>query len=147
MTIGKLFHLLITLKLKKFLLISRLHCFQLRFIFHVENLVSRWAVSTDLVNHEPSFTLSCLWRIFLFFFLSRWSSWPPLVDQGIRYENLMLSSNLVFEHSILMHLHTHKTTILEFFVHSERCYVSEIPEKLLNDLFRETNYRDEYCHY
>ena len=64
MTIGKLFHVLITLKLKKFLLISRLHCFELRFIFHVENLVSRWAVSTDLVNHVPSFTLSCLWRIF-----------------------------------------------------------------------------------
>ena len=64
MSSGKLFHLLITLKLKKFLLISRLHSFEMRFIFHVENLVSRWAVSTDLVNHVPSFTLSCLWRIF-----------------------------------------------------------------------------------
>ena len=41
MTIGKLFHLLITLKLKKFYLISRLHSFELRFILHVVNLVSR----------------------------------------------------------------------------------------------------------
>ena len=64
MSIGKLFHLLITLKLKKFFLISRLHCFELRFILHVITLVSRWAVSTDLVNHVLSFTLSCLWRIF-----------------------------------------------------------------------------------
>ena len=36
---SKLFHSLITLKLKKFLLISRLHSFELRFILHVENLV------------------------------------------------------------------------------------------------------------
>ncbi len=38
MTIVKQFHLLITLKLKKFLQISRLHSFELRFILHVENL-------------------------------------------------------------------------------------------------------------
>jgi len=41
MAIGKLFHLLITLKLKKFFLISELHSFELRFILRVENLVSR----------------------------------------------------------------------------------------------------------
>ena len=46
MTIGKLFHLLITLKLKKFLLISRLHCFELRFILH----------------GKPCFSLSCVYR-------------------------------------------------------------------------------------
>jgi len=90
-SIGKLFQLLITHKLKKFLLISRLHSVELRFILHVENLASRWAVSTDLVNHVPSLTSSCLWRIFqvwikspLLFFLLRWSSWPPLVDKGMR---------------------------------------------------------------
>ena len=41
MSSGKLFHLLITLKLKKFLLISRLHSVKFRFILRVENLVSR----------------------------------------------------------------------------------------------------------
>ena len=74
--------------------ISRLHSVELRFILHVENLVSRWAVSTDLVNHVPSFTLSCLWRIF------KWSSWPLLVDQGMRYYGgLKSSSKFIFEHS------------------------------------------------
>ena len=60
MALGKLFHLLITLKLKKFFPISKLHSFHLRFILHVENLVSRWAVSTDLVNHYHAYGESSL---------------------------------------------------------------------------------------
>ena len=89
MSTGKLFHLLITHKLIKFLLISRLHSFSLRFILYVENLVSRWAVSTDLENHVPSLTLSCLWRIFqVWIKFNIWVKprWPSLNTYSINCE-------------------------------------------------------------
>jgi len=85
---------------KKFFLISSV---ELRFILHVENLVSRWAVSTDLVNHVPSLTLSCLWRIFQVWIKSplmltsfNWSRyevlWRPDVIFKTRFWTLSSSS-------------------------------------------------------
>ena len=132
MSSGKLFHLLITLKLKKFLLISRLHSVKFRFILRVENLVSRRAVSTDLVNHVPFFhyhvyreSSKSVLNPPLLFFLLRWSSWPPLVDQGIRYyAGLKSSSKLLFfylamkEVCILAGNHQYKETDSMYFVQS-----------------------------